>query len=166
MAFSIIGDGSLCQNKHETCPTSSHTQKSISGGVQTQIQKRIHFLEGSLREYLHELGLGKYFSNKTQKALTHKRKRQVSLLIRKTSVHQRFHWNSKKASRKVGKISLTQSCLLLQVSLDFLFLHSSPPWWKGLLFLVLVLEGLAGLHRTIQLQLLQHYWSGHRLGLP
>ena len=30
----------------------------------------------------------------------------------------------------------------------------------------LVLEGLVGLHRTVQLQLLQHYWSGHRLGLP
>ena len=28
-----------------------------------------------------------------------------------------------------------------------------------------VLEGLVGLHRTVQLQLLQHYWSGHRLGL-
>ena len=25
---------------------------------------------------------------------------------------------------------------------------------------MLVLEGLVGLHRTIQLQLLQHYWSG------
>ena len=32
-------------------------------------------------------------------------------------------------------------------------------------FLVLVLEGLVGLHWPIQLQLLQHYWSGHRLGL-
>ena len=31
---------------------------------------------------------------------------------------------------------------------------------KGLLFGVLVLEGLVGLHRTVQLQLLQHYWSG------
>ena len=30
---------------------------------------------------------------------------------------------------------------------------------------VLVLEGLVGLHRTVQLQLLQHYWSGHRLRL-
>ena len=30
---------------------------------------------------------------------------------------------------------------------------------------MLVLKGLVGLHRTIQLQLLQHYWSGHRLGL-
>ena len=29
-----------------------------------------------------------------------------------------------------------------------------------------VLKGFVGLHRTIQLQLLQHYWSGHRLGLP
>ena len=30
---------------------------------------------------------------------------------------------------------------------------------------MLVLEGLVGLHRTVQLQLLQHYWSGRRLGL-
>ena len=29
---------------------------------------------------------------------------------------------------------------------------------------VLVLKGLVGLHRIIQLQLLQHYWLGHRLG--
>ena len=28
---------------------------------------------------------------------------------------------------------------------------------------MLVLEGLVGLHRTIQLQLLQHYWLGHSL---
>ena len=27
------------------------------------------------------------------------------------------------------------------------------------------LEGLVGLHRNIQLQLLQRYWLGHRLGL-
>ena len=56
-----------------------------------------------------------------------------------------------------------QICLLLQVSLDILLLHPSPLWWKGHLFWVLLLEGLVGLHRTIQLQLLQHYWSGHRL---
>ena len=31
---------------------------------------------------------------------------------------------------------------------------------------MLVLEDLVGLHRAIQLQLLQHYWSGHRLRLP
>ena len=30
---------------------------------------------------------------------------------------------------------------------------------------MLVLEGLVGLHRTIQLQLLQHYWLGHKLRL-
>ena len=36
-----------------------------------------------------------------------------------------------------------QTCLLLQVSLDFLFLHLSPLWWKVHLFLfLLVLEGL------------------------
>ena len=58
-----------------------------------------------------------------------------------------------------------QICLLLQVSLDFLLLHSSPLWWKGHLFGVLVLEGLVGLHRTVQIQLLQHYWLEHRLGL-
>ena len=28
---------------------------------------------------------------------------------------------------------------------------------------MLVLKGLVGLHRTVQLQLLQHYWPGHRL---
>ena len=31
--------------------------------------------------------------------------------------------------------------------------------------LLLVLEGLIGLHRTVQFQLLQHYLSEHRLGL-
>ena len=45
-----------------------------------------------------------------------------------------------------------QSCLLLQVSLDFLLLHSSPLWWeRHFFFLVLVLEGLIGYHRTVQL---------------
>ena len=58
-----------------------------------------------------------------------------------------------------------QICLLLQVFLDFLLLHSSPLEWKGHLFCVLVLEGLVDLPRIIQLQLLQHYWLGHRLGL-
>ena len=31
---------------------------------------------------------------------------------------------------------------------------------------MLVQKGLVGLHRTVRLQLLQRYWSGHRLGLP
>ena len=56
-------------------------------------------------------------------------------------------------------------CQLLQVFLDFLLLHSSSIM-KGHLFWMLVLKGLVGLHKTIQLQLLQSYWSGHRLGLP
>ena len=51
------------------------------------------------------------------------------------------------------------------VSLEFLHLHSSPLWWKGHLFWVLVLEGLVGLHRTVQIQLLQHYCWDPRLGL-
>ena len=55
-----------------------------------------------------------------------------------------------------------QNCLLLQMFLDFLLLHSSLLWRKEHLFGVLVLEGL---HRIVQLQLLQHYWLGHRLGL-
>ena len=40
------------------------------------------------------------------------------------------------------------------------------PIMKGHLLGVLVLEGLVGLHRTFQLQLLHCYWPGHRLGLP
>ena len=36
------------------------------------------------------------------------------------------------------------------------------PMMKGHLFWVLVLEGLVGHHRIVQLQ---HYWLGHRLGL-
>ena len=58
-----------------------------------------------------------------------------------------------------------QICLLLQVSLDFLLLPSRPPNEKKNLFSVLVLEGLVGLHRIVQIQLLQHYWLGYRFGL-
>ena len=43
-----------------------------------------------------------------------------------------------------------QTCLFLQVCLDFLLLLSSPLWWKGYLLLVLVLEGLVCLHQTSQ----------------
>ena len=45
-----------------------------------------------------------------------------------------------------------QTHLLLQVSLDFLLLHSSSLQWIRHLFCVLVLEGLVGLHRIIQPQ--------------
>ena len=46
------------------------------------------------------------------------------------------------------------------------FCISVPYNEKDIFFWDLVLKGLVGLHRTIQLQLLQHYWLGHRLGLP
>ena len=59
-----------------------------------------------------------------------------------------------------------QICLLLQVFFDFWLLHSSPLNEKDIFWGVLVLQVLVGLHRAIQLQLLQHYWSGHRFGLP
>ena len=39
------------------------------------------------------------------------------------------------------------------------------PTMKRTSFGVLVLKDLVGLHITVQLQLLQHYWLGHRLGL-
>ena len=58
-----------------------------------------------------------------------------------------------------------QICLLLQVFLDSYFYIPGPYNEKGIFFGALVLKGLVGLHRTVQLQLLQHYWSGHRLGL-
>ena len=58
-----------------------------------------------------------------------------------------------------------QICLLLQVFLGFLLLHSSPLWWKGRLFWVLVLKGLVGLHSAVQLQLLRRYWLEHKPGL-
>ena len=45
-----------------------------------------------------------------------------------------------------------QICLLLQVFLDFLLLHSSPHIMKMTSFGVLVLKGLVGLHRTVQLR--------------
>ena len=40
------------------------------------------------------------------------------------------------------------------------------PIMKRTSFLGVVLEGLVGLHRTVQLQLLRRYWSGHRLRFP
>ena len=43
-----------------------------------------------------------------------------------------------------------QICQLLKVSINFLLLHSSPLWWKGHLYWVLVLEDLLGVRRTVQ----------------
>ena len=55
--------------------------------------------------------------------------------------------------------------LLFQVSLKFLLLHSDPLWWKEHLSGVWVLKDLKGLHRTGELQVLQHQWLGYRLRL-
>ena len=58
------------------------------------------------------------------------------------------------------------TCLLLQVSLAFLSLHSNPLWWKEKFFFFGVSFGnQVGLQRTGQLQFLQHQWSGHIFGL-
>ena len=66
-----------------------------------------------------------------------------------------------------------QTCLLFQVSLDFLFLHSKhcTPTMKWhfvcvcVCVCVLVQEGVVGLHKTGQLYLLQHQRFWHRLEL-
>ena len=45
------------------------------------------------------------------------------------------------------------------------FAFQSPIMKRTSFFWMLVLKGLVGLHRAVQLQLLQHYWLGHRLRL-
>ena len=55
-----------------------------------------------------------------------------------------------------------QICLLLQVFLTSCFCIPVPYNEKDIFFWVLV---LVGLRRPFQLQLLQRYWLGHRLGL-
>ena len=37
---------------------------------------------------------------------------------------------------------------------------------KDIFFGVLVLKGFVGLYSSVELQFLQHFWSGHRLGIP
>ena len=74
--------------------------------------------------------------------------------IRVFAMTTAFFWQNSVSLCLLHFVLQGQTCLLLQVSLDFLILHSSPLWWKGHLFLVLVLEGLVGHHRTVQL--LQH----------
>ena len=58
-----------------------------------------------------------------------------------------------------------QTCLYSRYLLTSYFCIPIPCDEKETFFLVLVLESLVGLHRTIQLQLLQHQWLGYRCGL-
>ena len=65
---------------------------------------------------------------------------------------------------------ILQICLLSQVSLEFLTFALQSLIRKRsssflFFFLVFILEVLMGLHRHVQLQILQCYWSEHRLGL-
>ena len=62
-----------------------------------------------------------------------------------------FSWQTLLAFALLNFILQGQMCLLPQVSLDFLFLHSVP-YDENDIFVcvcVLVLEGLVGLHRTV-----------------
>ena len=57
-----------------------------------------------------------------------------------------------------------QICLLIRYFLTFYFSFQSHIMKRTSSGGVRS-KGLVGLHRTMQLQLLQHYWSKHRLGL-
>ena len=59
----------------------------------------------------------------------------------------------------------SQICLLFRYLLTSYFCTPIPYNETDIFFWVFVLEDLVSLQGTSQLQLLQHYWSGHRLGL-
>ena len=75
----------------------------------------------------------------------------------------------------LAKLCLPLSCFILYSKVKFTcysrylvnsFLCIPVPYIeKNIFFSVLVLEGLVGHHRTVQLQLVQHYWSEHRLAI-
>ena len=63
---------------------------------------------------------------------------------------------------------LPKPLLWTWVSHCLFFLFIKKWWGSSIVFLVcrgVVLEGLVGLYRIVQLQLLQYYWLGHRLWL-
>ena len=75
--------------------------------------------------------------------------------------------------RSLGRTLLAFACFILYFRAKFAY-SSGISWLSTFAFqfpimkrtsFLGVLKGLVGLHRTIQLQLLQHYWSKHRLGL-
>ena len=77
-------------------------------------------------------------------------------------------WPARSLGNTLLALALLHSVFQGQIFLlllDFLLLHYRPLKWKGHLFGKLVLKCLVGHHRTINLQLLQHYWSAHRIEL-
>ena len=60
-----------------------------------------------------------------------------------------FSWQNSVSLCPASFCTPRQTCSILQVSLDFLLLHSSPLSWKEHLFWAFVLEGLVGLHRIV-----------------
>ena len=76
------------------------------------------------------------------------------------AINSVFFWKNSINLALLHSVFQGQICLLLQVFLDFLLLHSSPLSWKQHLFWLLLLKGLVGLHRTVQLQLLWQCRSG------
>ena len=60
----------------------------------------------------------------------------------------------------------SQICLYARCFLTSYFCIPVPYIEKDIFFWVLVLKGLVFLHKTVQLQFLQRYWLGHRLGKP
>ena len=68
-----------------------------------------------------------------------------------------FSWSNLLTFALLHIVLQGQTCLLFQVSLDFYFCIPILYDEKEIFFfLVLILEGLIGLHRTGQLQLLWH----------
>ena len=76
-----------------------------------------------------------------------------------------FPWQSLLAFDLLVLYSKAKCACYLRYFLTSYFCIPVPYNEKDIFFGVLILEGLVGFHRTVQLQFLKNYWSGHRLGL-
>ena len=68
-----------------------------------------------------------------------------------------FSWQNSISLCLLHSVLQGQICLLLQVALDCLLCIPVPDNEEDIFFQCWFLEGLIGLHRTVQLQLLQGY---------
>ena len=75
-----------------------------------------------------------------------------------------MQWKNSLGKQKPAQHARQWNCFLTLILTSY-FCIPVPYNEKDIFFGVLVLKGLVDLHRTVQLQLLQHYWLGHRLGL-